>query len=111
MAVGRGADHDLAAGGSVLHGVVEQILQHFGQTAPVDRESTRLNSSHLGISYAVFCLKKKRSSTGPRVQSPSCRLQLAQRLVGAPALAVLGEDAPWPAGGGHNDVYEELQSI
>src|SRR5205814_7762439 len=26
-----------------------------------DRKSTRLNSSHLGISYAVFCLKKKNS--------------------------------------------------
>src|SRR5947199_5092379 len=25
-----------------------------------DRKSTRLNSSHLGISYAVFCLKKKK---------------------------------------------------
>src|SRR5947199_7157489 len=31
-----------------------------GQPNPlVDRKSTRLNSSHLGISYAVFCLKKK----------------------------------------------------
>src|SRR5437899_5157574 len=29
----------------------------FGATE--DRKSTRLNSSHLGISYAVFCLKKK----------------------------------------------------
>src|SRR5262245_64549193 len=32
-----------------------------------DRKSTRLNSSHLGISYAVFCLKKKinnRTTTG-----------------------------------------------
>src|ERR1035441_10948043 len=28
-----------------------------------DRKSTRLNSSHLGISYAVFCLKKKKNST------------------------------------------------
>src|ERR1039458_10524005 len=28
----------------------------------IDRKSTRLNSSHLGISYAVFCLKKKRKS-------------------------------------------------
>src|SRR5438045_5335696 len=28
--------------------------------AEVDRKSTRLNSSHLGISYAVFCLKKKK---------------------------------------------------
>src|SRR5262245_62728849 len=27
--------------------------------APQDRKSTRLNSNHLGISYAVFCLKKK----------------------------------------------------
>src|SRR5262245_47060234 len=29
------------------------------QFSPGDRKSTRLNSSHLGISYAVFCLKKK----------------------------------------------------
>src|SRR5438045_4560088 len=28
---------------------------------PADRKSTRLNSSHLGISYAVFCLKKNRN--------------------------------------------------
>src|SRR5258705_8826219 len=27
-----------------------------------DRKSTRLNSSHLGISYAVFCLKKKKNN-------------------------------------------------
>src|SRR5437899_10247533 len=30
-----------------------------GVTRTEDRKSTRLNSSHLGISYAVFCLKKK----------------------------------------------------
>src|SRR5262245_27461234 len=29
------------------------------RNALIDRKSTRLNSSHLGISYAVFCLKKK----------------------------------------------------
>src|SRR5258707_7288652 len=28
---------------------------------PVDRKSTRLNSSHANISYAVFCLKKKKT--------------------------------------------------
>src|SRR5437773_4526252 len=28
--------------------------------APLDRKSTRLNSSHITISYAVFCLKKKK---------------------------------------------------
>src|SRR3712207_8563421 len=30
-----------------------------GEIAPGDRKSTRLNSSHANISYAVFCLKKK----------------------------------------------------
>src|ERR1039458_6154147 len=30
-----------------------------GRFRTLDRKSTRLNSSHLGISYAVFCLKKK----------------------------------------------------
>src|SRR3712207_8603070 len=31
-----------------------------------DRKSTRLNSSHANISYAVFCLKKKKTGTRPR---------------------------------------------
>src|SRR5690606_41467764 len=31
-----------------------------GRRVPADRKSTRLNSSHVKISYAVFCLKKKR---------------------------------------------------
>src|SRR5256885_8855425 len=31
-----------------------------------DRKSTRLNSSHLVISYAVFCLKKKTTATTPQ---------------------------------------------
>src|SRR5256885_12960132 len=32
---------------------------------PADRKSTRLNSSHLVISYAVFCLKKKKTIFSP----------------------------------------------
>src|SRR5205814_3493903 len=36
--------------------VVSEVFSRIGQ----DRKSTRLNSSHLGISYAVFCLKKKK---------------------------------------------------
>src|SRR5258707_11847890 len=32
------------------------------ERAPRDRKSTRLNSSHANISYAVFCLKKKKST-------------------------------------------------
>src|SRR5207249_12264599 len=35
----------------------EQII--FGYRGQQDRKSTRLNSSHVSISYAVFCLKKK----------------------------------------------------
>src|SRR5690625_5509455 len=42
-----------AAGPDVLD--IEHVLDGAG-----DRKSTRLNSSHVAISYAVFCLKKKR---------------------------------------------------
>src|SRR5437773_8899941 len=38
--------------------------KHPGDTLPAqDRKSTRLNSSHITISYAVFCLKKKKKKT------------------------------------------------
>src|SRR3712207_8907492 len=33
-----------------------------GRVAALDRKSTRLNSSHANISYAVFCLKKKKNN-------------------------------------------------
>src|SRR5438045_7799853 len=36
-----------------------QLARRQGRIRERDRKSTRLNSSHLGISYAVFCLKKK----------------------------------------------------
>src|SRR2546430_13385553 len=35
-------------------------IRVFSSNAPQDRKSTRLNSSHSQISYAVFCLKKKK---------------------------------------------------
>src|SRR2546426_7495221 len=38
-----------------------------GQAFRRDRKSTRLNSSHLVISYAVFCLKKKKSDRAEHV--------------------------------------------
>src|SRR5688572_31547155 len=40
-----------------------EIVRRLGATSPahdLDRKSTRLNSSHSQISYAVFCLKKKK---------------------------------------------------
>src|ERR1022692_5135879 len=49
--------------------------------AMVDRKSTRLNSSHLVISYAVFCLKKKQKeiqSSGTRVQAGDTVTKLAR---------------------------------
>src|ERR1035441_10957556 len=39
-------------------GTPQSQVQKINETK-IDRKSTRLNSSHLGISYAVFCLKKK----------------------------------------------------
>src|SRR5207253_10553799 len=36
------------------------VTQLVGERFPGDRKSTRLNSSHVAISYAVFCLKKKK---------------------------------------------------
>src|SRR3989442_11720596 len=38
-----------------------------------DRKSTRLNSSHVRISYAVFCLKKKKRKPLARPRSPPCQ--------------------------------------
>src|SRR2546429_2494177 len=42
--------------------------------ALIDRKSTRLNSSHGYISYAVFCLKKKKKFLQPVCLHPQCRV-------------------------------------
>src|SRR3712207_7231801 len=54
------ADH----GGEVA--VVGLLLEDHERADDVDRKSTRLNSSHANISYAVFCLTKKRRHRRPR---------------------------------------------
>src|SRR5438477_4766633 len=48
--------HSLASGPVARIGSMEPLGDAEGQ----DRKSTRLNSSHMSISYAVFCLKKKK---------------------------------------------------
>src|SRR5690625_6853173 len=45
--------------------VIEDLfrIDAFGYFYMIDRKSTRLNSSHVAISYAVFCLNKKKDET------------------------------------------------
>src|SRR3712207_9180318 len=54
-----GEDRTVQGPYGVDHSVVLIIRQRFQLR---DRKSTRLNSSHANISYAVFCLKKKKNS-------------------------------------------------
>src|SRR2546430_11651915 len=67
-------------GGLILHPAPE-FDDHLG--AVVDRKSTRLNSSHSQISYAVFCLKKKKKRCERSDKSLPLRRQLIfkQRLL------------------------------
>src|SRR5205807_5479938 len=47
--------------GNLSYGIEAAAETYFNKSArELDRKSTRLNSSHLVISYAVFCLKKKK---------------------------------------------------
>src|SRR3989454_9182726 len=57
--------HITRRGNDVLIGRGHELAQHYMEIRGVglDRKSTRLNSSHLVISYAVFCLKKKNKHT------------------------------------------------
>src|SRR5690606_41733344 len=65
-AIGSGEDDRLprrSAAAIVILGIEGPPLQTRVRLTPLrsDRKSTRLNSSHVKISYAVFCLKKKKS--------------------------------------------------
>src|SRR3712207_8901467 len=63
---GAGGVGQMAARAAMLLGaervyVIDRIPERLAQVRlHVDRKSTRLNSSHANISYAVFCLKKKK---------------------------------------------------
>src|SRR5437660_9649382 len=64
---GKILDHLFEIGNSSGFGFANEYVQLPGaplelQYTPRDRKSTRLNSSHVAISYAVFCLKKKKQS-------------------------------------------------
>src|SRR5437660_2273706 len=52
---------------------------------PQDRKSTRLNSSHVAISYAVFCLKKKKNEQDSRAEAHTTR-RSTHHIVSTPNL-------------------------
>src|ERR1039457_1159726 len=73
---------------AMSHPLRREMLRHLGQHGPAtsttiaealgentDRKSTRLNSSHLVISYAVFCLKKKCGCCTVRHSGSSCSIR------------------------------------
>src|SRR5439155_5101263 len=66
--------------------------------SPPDRKSTRLNSSHVAISYAVFCLKKKNQPLLRRaccdVGTPHAPAARRPALVAPGALRAWGQSSP-----------------
>src|SRR3989442_9973882 len=67
--IGCGCYADAEAGGVSCTGWGEAIMKIVMAKAAnrPDRKSTRLNSSHVRISYAVFCLKKKKNKTNSNI--------------------------------------------
>src|SRR2546422_5388908 len=51
------------------------------RAGPADRKSTRLNSSHGYISYAVFCLKKKKNKGKSSPKTPQQTTELSKSLI------------------------------
>src|SRR3712207_8034440 len=72
---------DLLVARKDLDGLLRSRIQYHGDAAAYvyagseDRKSTRLNSSHANISYAVFCLQKKNTNSILRL-SPVCYIQI-----------------------------------
>src|SRR3712207_6983742 len=75
----QGAAHDVAqlVGDGGALGGVEGAVVDAEQRRGADRKSTRLNSSHANISYAVFCLKKKNKRQENRTPSRTTTITVA----------------------------------
>src|SRR5690349_22731139 len=57
----------------MLNAARSRDRSHYENFAGLDRKSTRLNSSHVEISYAVFCLKKKTKKKKRRITNTKRR--------------------------------------
>src|SRR2546429_6133813 len=73
------------AGAHAARAVVELARPGTRRLQQIDRKSTRLNSSHGYISYAVFCLKKKKRADAARPQTPALQRASHRRLRCRPA--------------------------
>src|SRR5207249_5789242 len=58
--------------GAALYLGLAPFIFRYSRVIWLDRKSTRLNSSHVSISYAVFCLKKQKARGGAR-RTERCR--------------------------------------
>src|SRR2546428_1037254 len=92
-----------AAAQRIRHPPTWAMRRNFGgwrKRCAADRKSTRLNSSHDQISYAVFCLKKKKikiavhASTDPRAIPGQCRTTTTHQSDPSPAHRLRHPPAP-----------------
>src|SRR3989442_1923858 len=70
-----GATRDLREPDEIFTGILDQG-EEVTLVSGLDRKSTRLNSSHVRISYAVFCLKKKKKNLLCTAQPDTANLLL-----------------------------------
>src|SRR5436309_6369762 len=78
---------------SIGHARCREAVAHQGNVRG-DRKSTRLNSSHVKISYAVFCLKKKTEQHSIMEPPPRGRAARASRQADRDGSATRGRRAP-----------------
>src|SRR5256885_8640945 len=62
----------------LVHALAEVLLPKDSGLLHADRKSTRLNSSHLVLSYAVFCLKKKKLREKHEIQKNIIKRRMRQ---------------------------------
>src|SRR5256885_10576550 len=79
---GFGAKHVVITGGEpLIMPDIAALCDALKSAGHQDRKSTRLNSSHLVISYAVFCLKKKNAQLGDLFRLEALILRQGQLLL------------------------------